>query len=472
MNFRYLLVTFTLIFSLNGFAQITSTADFFEATEYSDSDFVFVFCTDVNNAGELTVNDSTDTGGFDFEWYKFSELTNDFTIALSGFSINNDSTSSTISSLENGGYKVILTKGAEKQQYVAWVYNNNDLSVTVNLDPDNDCDFLALLTEPYYQTTQNFDTPLNYYDTLTGTTYTFKNKIKTYDWDSNPELDSFNSYNGPYTSIAEDPLDNNSELPTENTTFSVVVTDRFGCSAEDEIDYTAIETDADFSWTSIDYKTEEILESGDSESDLTGPAPLKVKFTNESLNGQSFYWFYGDTLWNDDEDFKETDDYLEEPVHLYRTTVADSGKTYIMRMYSTSADGCTDSIFFEINLEPSVIEFPNVFTPNNDGVNDIFILTDFKSIKSFKITIFNRVGQVVHEFEGDVRDWEGWDGKVRDSNRDASAGNYFFVVDITGWDNVHYDNDKLSNTSSSQSQDSEGETSGGGKSFGIVRLFR
>ena len=37
-------------------------------------------------------------------------------------------------------------------------------------------------------------------------------------------------------------------------------------------------------------------------------------------------------------------------------------------MYSESEYGCTDSIFFDINIEPSVIEFPNVFTPNDDLV--------------------------------------------------------------------------------------------------------
>ncbi len=142
MKLKYLLLLITWVFSLNSFAQITSvTADFFEATAYSDSDFVFVFCTDTEDTGELQANDSTGVGGFDFEWYRFSEATHNFTVALTGFSINNDSTNSTITGLENGGYKVVLTKGAEKQEYVAWVYNNNDLNVEVSLHPENDCDF-------------------------------------------------------------------------------------------------------------------------------------------------------------------------------------------------------------------------------------------------------------------------------------------------------------------------------------------
>lgn len=480
MKYKYLLLLLALVLNLNGFAQITSaTANFFEATEYSDSDYVFVFCSDTEDSGELTASDSTETGSFDYTWYKFDEGTNDFTIELTGLTINNDSTNSTITGLGDGGYKAILTKGAELQEYIAWVYNNNDLTIDIQLHPDNDCDFLALVTDPYYHTTQYFETPLNYYDIAGGSWYTLENKISKYEWSSSPEWDSFNSYNGPYTSIGEDPLDNDSELPTENTVFSVLVTDRFGCSVDDDVDYTAIETDANFSWTTIDHKTDEILESGSSESDLLGPAPLKVRFTNESLNGKDYVWFFGDTLWTDDIDTLNTSDFLEEPEHTYYYTVADSGKTYTLRMYSTSEYGCVDSIFFDINIEPSVIEFPNVFTPNDDAINDVFMVTDFKSIRSFSITIFNRVGQVVHEYAGDVRDWEGWDGTVKNSSRKAPAGNYFFVIDITGWDNVHYDNDKLSSGGSSQSQDTGGEgdnpvgdNQGGGTSFGVVRLFR
>jgi len=260
MNVRYLLLFFVLIFSLNGFSQISAPADFSEATEYSDSDFVFVFCTDDVNGGSLIADDSTGLGGYDFEWYKFNETTNDFSdILVDDISINTDSTSSAISNLATGGYKAVLTNTDTVQEYVAWIYNNTDINVEIQFHSDNDCDYLALLTDPYYHTTMYFNTPLSYYDTLVGDSYTFQNRINLYEWThDNSEYDGLRSYNGPFTSTAE--------LPTENTVFSVLVTDRFGCQTEDDIEYTAIETDADFSWTSIDYKTEDILGSGSSES--------------------------------------------------------------------------------------------------------------------------------------------------------------------------------------------------------------
>ncbi len=462
-----------MFLGLSGFAQITNPSAYSESTKYSDNDKVFVFCSETTSTGSLTADDSTSVGGFDFKWYKYNSATSDFSDAISGFTINNDSTSSTITNLTTGGYKVELTKGVELQEYVAWVYINNELSVEIDFHDENNCDYLALVTVPYYHTSMYFDTPLIYYDISTGDEYTLQNKMSSYEWTVSPEEDDFRSFNGPFVSIVEDASDNEAELPTENSTFNVLVEDKFGCIAEDDIEYQAIETDANFTWTTIDDKTLEIIETGDSDNEIAGPAPLVVRFTNASLNGQDYTWFFGDSLWNNDVDTVKTSDFMLEPEHTYYFSLADSGKTYVMRMFSENEHGCKDSIFFNITVEPSVIEFPNVFTPTNaDGVNDIFIVREgYKSIRDFKITIFNRVGQVVHEYEGDIRDWEGWKGKVRDSNREAPPGNYFFVVEATGWDNFVYNNNKPGSTPSTEG--SEGSESSGANrpQFGIVRLF-
>jgi gliding motility-associated-like protein len=122
----------------------------------------------------------------------------------------------------------------------------------------------------------------------------------------------------------------------------------------------------------------------------------------------------------------------------------------------------------EIFIEPTSIEFPNVFTPNNDNINDVYRLIDFKSVRNFKITIFNRVGQVVHQFEGDARDWDGWDGTVKNSNREATEGNYFFVVEVLGWDTKKYNNKNLNYTGVTD----DVEASSNGNFFGVIRLFR
>jgi hypothetical protein len=44
------------------------------------------------------------------------------------------------------------------------------------------------------------------------------------------------------------------------------------------------------------------------------------------------------------------------------------------------------------------------------------------------ISIYSRTGLKVHAFEGNIRDWGGWDGKIMNSNRDAPEGVYFYVI--------------------------------------------
>ena len=460
MKEKFLILFVGLVLGLSGYSQITSTASYFEATEYSDSDYVFVFCTDDINGGSLIADDSTAYGGYDFEWYKFNETTKDFTDVLIDFTINLDSTQSTISDLATGGYKVILTNVDTVQEYIAWVYNATDRTVDLEFDNGNDCDDMAMWAMPNLSPSTLFDTPLNYYDLLSGESYILKNKNVLYEWSATPDFE-FIKFNSPLSSM--------SVLPVEDITFSVIVTDRFGCLVSDEINYTAIETKADFRWISFDDKTFEELDNGNTESTLSGSAPLTVQFFNDSENGAKYVWYFGDSTRNDDIDTIFTEDVLLEPSHTYYFT-NDTGKTYTMKLYSESEFGCKDSISFNIKVLPTKIELPNVFTPNGDNNNDVFIIDnehlEYQSIRSFKITIFNRVGQVVHEFDGDIRDWEGWDGTVKNSNRETPQGNYFFVVEVKGWDRKNYDNKNLSKLKDSSGDDTKSSM------FGVIRLYR
>jgi len=454
--FRFLFTWVFISFAFSAFTQITSDADFSEATTFDENIKIFVFCTDDENGGMLTATDSSGIGGYAFEWYKYNEEDTAFTIPISeNITITSDSMSSTVQNLASCGYKAMLTKEDTTQEYVAWVYNNTHLSIDIQVENPLDCELLTLKAPP------NFETDFYFYDTIDGTAHLLDNKKELYSWSSEPKLESLgNTSNHYYNSTAI--------LPTENTTFYVTITDRFGCQAEDDIDYTAIATKAKFNISSID-NDGLVLET--SEESVSGAAPLKVRFENLSENGYEYTYFFGDSLINNDEDTIFTTDYSLQPEHTYYYSAPDSGKTYTAWLYSESSYGCIDLMSLEIFIEPTSIEFPNVFTPNNDNINDVYQLTDFKSIRNFKITIFNRAGQVVHQFEGDARDWEGWDGTVKNSNREASEGNYFFVVEVLGWDTKKYNNKNLNYTGVTEASEDGGESTGG-NFFGIIRLFR
>src|SRR5690606_37863556 len=76
----------------------------------------------------------------------------------------------------------------------------------------------------------------------------------------------------------------------------------------------------------------------------------------------------------------------------------------------TSTFGCPDTAIIFVDIDytnPKLI--PNAFTPNGDGLNDVFQIQnlDFEKILAFRI--YNRYGQLVFE-TNNVK--EGWDGTI------------------------------------------------------------
>ncbi len=70
---------------------------------------------------------------------------------------------------------------------------------------------------------------------------------------------------------------------------------------------------------------------------------------------------------------------------------------------------------------------PNVFSPNADGINDIFRPTEYQDVERVEMTIFNRWGQTVFETEDpDIN----WNGKHRDTDELVSPGVYYYICDV------------------------------------------
>ncbi|MEO8415337.1 MAG: gliding motility-associated C-terminal domain-containing protein [Ginsengibacter sp.] len=77
------------------------------------------------------------------------------------------------------------------------------------------------------------------------------------------------------------------------------------------------------------------------------------------------------------------------------------------------------------------LNMPNAFTPGNDGLNDIFRVKYPGFIKSFHMTVFNRLGGKVFE-TSDVT--SGWDGKL--NSRDQPMGAYVWIISLTNIDGI------------------------------------
>ncbi|MEO1436243.1 MAG: gliding motility-associated C-terminal domain-containing protein [Bacteroidota bacterium] len=82
----------------------------------------------------------------------------------------------------------------------------------------------------------------------------------------------------------------------------------------------------------------------------------------------------------------------------------------------TSVDGCSDSLEVAVEVETTRAFFtPNAFTPNNDGVNDRFLIFGSKEVASIDLSIYDRWGGLVYQSlgMGPNDPANGWDGQFK-----------------------------------------------------------
>ncbi len=111
-------------------------------------------------------------------------------------------------------------------------------------------------------------------------------------------------------------------------------------------------------------------------------------------------------------------------------TFLDTGRVKV-RLIVTHPAGCKDSITKELDIRPEITWYmPNAFTPNGDGTNDDFFGKGFlDGATNFKMTIWNRWGELVFETSNPN---DKWNGEKRNSHGMSPEGVYVYVVIFTG----------------------------------------
>jgi gliding motility-associated-like protein len=99
----------------------------------------------------------------------------------------------------------------------------------------------------------------------------------------------------------------------------------------------------------------------------------------------------------------------------------------------TTSAGCVNDVCINITVkEESNLYIPNVFTPNEDGVNDVFY-TSGHNIISYSLIIFNRWGEKLFSSDDILKGWDGsFGGKI------VPDGVYVYVLDAKGADETIY----------------------------------
>ncbi|RZK46586.1 MAG: gliding motility-associated C-terminal domain-containing protein, partial [Pedobacter sp.] len=100
------------------------------------------------------------------------------------------------------------------------------------------------------------------------------------------------------------------------------------------------------------------------------------------------------------------------------------------RSYSLSYKlGLCESVRVPLKLDLSgvVLRIPNTFSPNGDGINDVWSIPDVDKYSNLTISVFNRNGQKVYTGNGTDKPFDGsLNGSI------LSAGTYFYIIDMKG----------------------------------------
>jgi hypothetical protein len=129
---------------------------------------------------------------------------------------------------------------------------------------------------------------------------------------------------------------------------------------------------------------------------------------------------------------------IESPIHTYTNI-----QEYYAILHISYAIDCDTLILHPLRVKTVQLFVPNVITPNGDGFNDTFIITDNSEIASStlksdvgssyplindfyisnELVIFNRWSQKVYETKNYLNDWDG---------KNLPDGVYFYVLKCIG----------------------------------------
>jgi len=141
------------------------------------------------------------------------------------------------------------------------------------------------------------------------------------------------------------------------------------------------------------------------------------RFQNQSKNASHYLWTFGDSSPSNN---------LKDPVHIY----TDSG-TYKITLVAYGI--CTnDTGYGYIHIFSKYINIfiPDAFSPNGDGINDIFEIKGL-GFNDYDFTIYNRWGELMYASPQPSPGGEGarWDGTCK--NQPAPGGIYVYMISVT-----------------------------------------
>jgi gliding motility-associated-like protein len=94
---------------------------------------------------------------------------------------------------------------------------------------------------------------------------------------------------------------------------------------------------------------------------------------------------------------------------------------YVLRVVTTN--GCTASDNMVLTVIPYCVKPLNAFTPNGDGINDKWLITNGNCLISASVEVFNRYGSSVYQSNDYKNDWQG-----TYKGENLPDGTYYYII--------------------------------------------
>jgi gliding motility-associated-like protein len=140
-----------------------------------------------------------------------------------------------------------------------------------------------------------------------------------------------------------------------------------------------------------------------------------LTIANQSVNANNFVWSLNGVNTN-----------TELTILAFDTT----GLYDIQLVAFQNDPSCADTFSLSVQVNNELLcEIPNVFSPNNDGINDVFTIFVNQAVES-QVNILNRNGTVLHQLKGQLNSGTNniWDAKVKGEK--VEEGAYFYQITL------------------------------------------
>jgi len=106
---------------------------------------------------------------------------------------------------------------------------------------------------------------------------------------------------------------------------------------------------------------------------------------------------------------------INSPVGQYPITVSGAASTNYTFTYVPG--------ILTINPVPQMLVVPNAFTPNGDGINDVWNIKALSDFPKCTVSVYNRYGSLVYQSKGYPQPWDGtFNGKP------LPVGTYYYII--------------------------------------------